>query len=172
MSELHTSSSGTCVILVYPSNAAGDAYRLLSFNKIPKPRRILDSVTFLRDKCGAATLYALMRTPPLRDEVRTYCVVKGERESFVTEEEGSLRRECYVDGWTPINGTSQDFHEFVVSADGTLEELRLRVTRSWCVKASVRDVNSFTSERSALTPLPTLALRLTFNSSSVESTDN
>lgn len=71
-----------------------------------KPRQIRNSRSFeiyiyiymyagvMRDRyfvCSDANIFP-------RDEVRTYFVVKGERESFVTEEEGSLRRECYVDG--------------------------------------------------------------------------
>lgn len=91
-------------------------------------------------------------------EVRTYLVVKAERESFVTGEEQSLRRDCYADGWTPINGTSRDFHRvdrFCRCLKSYDCEACLR-----CVKASVRNVNSFTSERNAL--LSTLAL--TFNS--------
>jgi len=76
----------------------GDAYRLLSFNKMLKPRRIRDS---LKINAGAmqGRYFACSDVNIFpRDEVRNYFVVKGERESFVIEEERSLRGECYANG--------------------------------------------------------------------------
>lgn len=75
---------------------------LVGFYLLVRPQRSLPLVfdnTLPRDKYETATLYALPDKNMFPcHEVRTYLVVKGERESFVTGEERSLRRDCYANG--------------------------------------------------------------------------
>lgn len=88
-----------------------------------------------RDKCDAMRCRTLcMRTSFRAMRSETWAVVKVERESFVTTEEWSLRRERHGDGRTPINGTSRDFHDFVVPADAE------RCSSSNTAMRRVRDV--------------------------------
>lgn len=85
---------------VRPFNAAPSTYKLLSHNRMLKPRLGNRSFgTYAGAMRGRYFVCSDASIAP-RDQVRPYPVVKGERESFVTEEEGSLRRrrECYADG--------------------------------------------------------------------------